>query len=136
MERPHFSYLTTRWQGLRLLIAQVHLTQSWHYSLAVIFAFAVALSQQALEQAFSESEERLRQEIKIKESGKLSWKKHATRTCFFAPRIVMTYLTTLLAITLDVGILIALIIGMITGFLLFRRRLALGSDSSLRHKIP
>src|SRR5258708_6133559 len=96
MERPHFTYFSTRWQGMRLLLAPVHLVQLWHYILVVISAFALSLAQQALEQAFAEHEERLKQMIKAEGeasgSGNVGWTDHVVRTLLFMSRIILSFI--------------------------------------------
>jgi hypothetical protein len=140
MERPHYTYFTTRWRGMRLLLAPVHLVQLWHYSLVVLTAFALPLAQQALEQAFAEHEERIKHIVKAEGeasgSGNVSWSDHIVRALLFISRIALSYIILFMAITMDVGIFVGLLAGSLLGFILFRRRAVLVSDYSLRRKIP
>ena len=140
MERPHYTYFSTRWQGMRLLLAPVHLMQLWHYILVVFSAFVLAFAQQALEQAFSEHEERIRRMVKLEgeanDGGNVGWSEHAIRALLFTARVVLTYIIFFIVITMDVGIFVGILLGSLVGFILFRRRAVLVADPSLRRKIP
>lgn len=135
MERPHYTYFSTRWPGLRLLLSPIHITQPWHYSLVILFAFGLSLAGQGLEQAYAVHEERLRARAKERDVAAVGWDEQAARAAMFLPRVLISYVVMLMAITMDVGIFVSLVAGTVLGFFLLRRQVLLVPNASLR-KLP
>ena len=129
---------------MRFLIAQIHLTQGWHYALTVLFVFALTFCQQAIEQAFSEYEEHVREHMRrrfldyknedVGKDGNVSWGEQAIRAVFLVPRLGLGFLVMQIIMTMDVGFFFAALGGGFFGFFLLRRRVVYHASVARRRK--
>lgn len=135
-ERPHFTYFTTKWGGMRFLLPQVHIQTWWHYTLLLFFVLAASLGQQALEAAFLGHEDEARQEAlstALASGGKVQWSRQAMRGSLYGARLLVSCVNILVLLTLDVGLVAMSLAGSILGFFLIRRRVL--PESEVNRKV-
>ena len=64
----------------------------------------------------------------------MDWAEQAARTAIMIPRVALGYVLMFMGMTLDVGVVVAVLGGMAVGFFVWRRRVIFGSARA--GKIP